>query len=113
MSWQSDYQACDTLQMNCSTLEHPGLAEMSGLRSSLTQRGRKICDQIAESTGRPTYYYLFRYSGRKDRREKRLNCPSCHRGWRLVLQGWIHWTCSRTWRLRASAWCSRRRYANR
>jgi predicted nucleic acid-binding Zn ribbon protein len=84
MSWQTDYQACDTLQMNCSTLEHPGLAEMSGLRSSLTQRGREICDQITESTGHPTYYYLFRYFGRRRRREEQLSCPSCHRGWRLA-----------------------------
>ncbi|GAA4009299.1 Zn-ribbon-containing protein [Allokutzneria multivorans] len=84
LSWQSDYQACDTLQMNCSTLEHPSLAEMSGPHSSLTQRGREICAQIVESTGRPTYYYLFRYSGRRPHREERLTCPFCHRGWRLA-----------------------------
>ncbi|ANN18872.1 hypothetical protein SD37_26775 [Amycolatopsis orientalis] len=83
MSWQSDYQACDTLQMNCSTLEYPGLTEMSGLRSSLTRRGRDICDRITESTGHPTYYYLFRYHGRR-RGEEQLSCPSCHRGWRLA-----------------------------
>jgi hypothetical protein len=37
--WQSNYQACDTLQMNSSVLERAAMREMSRLDSQLTRDG--------------------------------------------------------------------------
>lgn len=37
--WQSDYQACDSLQMNCSTGERFGTQQISRHNSSLSKRG--------------------------------------------------------------------------
>ncbi len=55
MGWQSDYQACDTLQMGCATGERFGLREMSHHESSLSKRGRELCRRIEAGTGVPTY----------------------------------------------------------
>ena len=86
MAWQSDYQSCDRLQMNCSTGEKFGLREMSQHNSSLSQRGREICRRIMEVTGVPTYYYLHRYRGRSLKSERNRKCPSCAGGWLLEQQ---------------------------
>ena len=82
--WETDYQACDTLQMNCSTGERFGAREMSDVNSSLSVRGRKICAQIEEMTGKATYYYLHRYLRRPTRvKEEARRCPSCGGHWLL------------------------------
>lgn len=83
-SWQVDYQACDTLQMGCSTGEKFGIREMSQFDSSLSKRGRKICEAIEKATQTPTFYYLFRYHGRSEKRERERKCPSCGGDWRLA-----------------------------
>ncbi|MGV3719974.1 MAG: Zn-ribbon-containing protein [Actinomycetota bacterium] len=83
ISWQSDYQACDTLQMNCQTGERFGLREMSRLDSSLTVRGRRICGQIEASVGTPVYYYLHRQGGRGVKSERERRCPGCGGEWLL------------------------------
>nr|WP_092072129.1 Zn-ribbon-containing protein [Dendrosporobacter quercicolus]NSL48661.1 Zn-ribbon-containing protein [Dendrosporobacter quercicolus DSM 1736]SDM37065.1 Predicted nucleic acid-binding protein, contains Zn-ribbon domain [Dendrosporobacter quercicolus] len=83
LSWESDYKACDTLQMNCSTGEKFGIAQLSKHDSSLSQRGIAICKQITAATGIPTYYYLLRVSGRSKRSELKIKCPSCNDEWLL------------------------------
>lgn len=83
-SWETDYQACDTLQMNCATGERFGLREMSRLDSSITRRGRGLCQQIETNTGIPVYYYLFRYYGRSLRQEQARRCPACGGEWLLA-----------------------------
>lgn len=83
MSWQSDYQACDTLQMNCSTGERFGLREMGQLDSSLSKRGRELCSVISQALNTPTYYYLHRYRGKSDKQERARLCPSCGGEWLL------------------------------
>jgi len=82
-SWRTDFQACDDLQMNCQTGEKFALREMSNLDSSLSRRGRNICDWITEGMGEPTYYYLHRYRGRSVASERRRKCPSCSGEWLL------------------------------
>jgi len=79
--WQSDYQACDNLQMNCTTGERFGLREMSRHDSSLTKQGLKICEIISKSTKIPTYYYLYRHYGRSKKAEMARRCPSCNQEW--------------------------------
>ena len=83
-SWETDYQACDALQMGCKTGERFGLREMASPDSSLTKRGRELCEQINQSTGVPTYYYLFRYHGRSLAKERGRRCPLCGGEWLLA-----------------------------
>lgn len=82
--WEADYQACDTLQMNCRTGERFGIREMSEAYSSLSRRGRGLCADIEKGTGKPVYYYLFRYVSRTTReKEEARRCPVCGGAWLL------------------------------
>ena len=83
MSWQSDYAACDTLQMHCATGEKFGLREITRFDSSLTKRGREICQVIENATQTPTFYYLLCYYGRSKKRESERKCQSCGGDWLL------------------------------
>jgi len=83
MSWKSDYQACDTLQMHCSTGERFGLRGMGQFDSSLSKRGRELCGVVSEAMNAPTYYYLHRYYGKSARQERARKCPSCDGDWLL------------------------------
>ncbi len=80
--WQSDYQSCDSLQMNCQTLERAATREISRVDSSLSLRGRDICNKIFEMTGRPTYYYLYPSGSRNPAQALKRRCPSCNGEWR-------------------------------
>jgi predicted nucleic acid-binding Zn ribbon protein len=81
LNWEADYQACDTLQMHCDTLERAATREMSQLNSSLTQSGLQVCQQIQNLTEKPVYYYLYRNGGRSRK------CPSCGGEW-LLPEAW-------------------------
>jgi predicted nucleic acid-binding Zn ribbon protein len=83
ISWQSNYQACDTLQMNCLVLERAATREISRVESALSQQGLGICREWAASTGVPFYYYLYRYGARSRARELARLCPVCGGSWRL------------------------------
>lgn len=83
ISWQSDYQSCDSLQMNCRVLERAATREISRIDSKLSADGRKHCATLAESSGRPFYYYLYRGQGRSARAELERRCPGCGGEWRL------------------------------
>jgi predicted nucleic acid-binding Zn ribbon protein len=84
ISWQSDYQACDSLQMNCTVLEQAATREISNVDSSLTKLGRAHCAQLAASSGGPFYYYLYRGHGRSYRSEVARCCPGCGGAWHLA-----------------------------
>jgi predicted nucleic acid-binding Zn ribbon protein len=86
MSWQTNYQACDQLQMNCVVGERFGLGEMARPDSKLSLQGREICQDIALVMDTPTYYYLHRYRGRSLLQEKQRLCPSCDEPWLLAKQ---------------------------
>ncbi|MCC2672214.1 MAG: Zn-ribbon-containing protein [Armatimonadetes bacterium] len=83
-SWQSDYQACDHLQMNCRTGERFGLREMGQPESSLSRQGRAVCRKIEAATGLPVYYYLHRYRMRRRAADATQPCPACGGAWRLA-----------------------------
>ncbi|WP_374349417.1 DUF2310 family Zn-ribbon-containing protein [Chitinimonas sp.] len=83
ISWQSDYQSCDHLQMNCSTLVRAGMREISRLDSALSRRGLDYAAQLAAGCGRPVYYYLYRYGARSLRQERARRCPGCGGEWLL------------------------------
>jgi predicted nucleic acid-binding Zn ribbon protein len=79
--WQSDYKACDRLQMNCSTGERFATRQMQHYDSSLSSRGRAICKKLAEGSGIPVFYYLYKGGGRSLESERRRRCPSCGSAW--------------------------------
>lgn len=83
ISWQSNYQACDTLQMGCQVLERAATRELSRVDSTLSQEGLRICREWESSTGAPFYYYLYRYGARSRARELARLCPGCGGSWRL------------------------------
>jgi predicted nucleic acid-binding Zn ribbon protein len=105
ISWQSNYQACDTLQMNCQVLERAATREISRLESSLSQEGLRICREWAESTGVPFYYYLYRYGARSLAQERKRLCPSCGGPW-LLGEPWhlFDFKCDRCRLLSNIAW---------
>ncbi len=79
--WQSDYRACDHLQMNCSTGERFATRQMENHESSLSSRGRAICNRLTEAGRVPVFYYLYRATGRSLASERRRPCPSCGSAW--------------------------------
>jgi predicted nucleic acid-binding Zn ribbon protein len=95
MNWQSNYQACDHLQMNCQVGEKFGLREMGRHDSALARQGREICRDIARLTGIATYYYLHRYLRRaRPTVEQQRRCPGCNGHWRLPEQQHLfHFKC--------------------
>jgi len=84
LQWAADYQACDTLQMHCTTGERFGERQLVGHDSSLTAQGREICRRLSAKTGLPAYYYLHNSRGRSLRDERRRRCPGCRRNWSMA-----------------------------
>ncbi len=109
ITWESDYKACDTLQMNCATGEHFGTLQISRHNSSLSKRGIDICNHITVSTGIPTYYYLLKSSGRGMKAEQTRKCPSCGGEWLLQepLHGLFDFRCDQCRLLSNVAWSVR------
>jgi predicted nucleic acid-binding Zn ribbon protein len=83
ISWQSNYQACDTLQMSCQVLERAATRELSRVESTLSREGLRICREWETASGVPCYYYLYRYGARSWARELARPCPGCGGSWRL------------------------------
>lgn len=55
--------------------------QMANYQSGLSKQGRKLCQLIAELTGRECYYYLHRYPDPDAPIIE--NCPSCNAPWKL------------------------------
>lgn len=106
LSWKSDYQACDTLQMNGTVGERFGERQMSDPTSELSQSGRAVCEEIQHLTGRPVYYYLNPANARSHSAEERRKCPTCRGAWRLKksLHGKVDFKCDRCKLLSSIAW---------
>ncbi|MEA3490507.1 MAG: DUF2310 family Zn-ribbon-containing protein [Campylobacterota bacterium] len=81
ITWQSDYQACDTLQMNCIVGEKFGMKEMYDHQSDLSKQGRYVCKKIEKLTGKKTYYYLYTYRAKNRKKELKRKCPKCKGEW--------------------------------
>lgn len=82
LNWESNYIACDHLQMNCEVGERWALKQMREIESQLSRQGLAICLQIEELTNIPVYYYLHDY--RVNQRKSRLkSCPKCDGQWKI------------------------------
>ena len=81
--WQSDYQSCDSLQMNCTVGERFGTDQMSKYDSQLTKQGVKVCQTIKKVTGKKVFYYLYKATAKSYKSELLRKCPSCGGIWAL------------------------------
>ncbi|MFN8715049.1 MAG: DUF2310 family Zn-ribbon-containing protein [Bacteroidota bacterium] len=82
LSWESNYQSCDRLQMNCEVGERFGLNQLELIDSQLSKQGREICARLEVLTETPVYYYLHNYTKRRGTPESIL-CPGCGKKWHL------------------------------
>jgi predicted nucleic acid-binding Zn ribbon protein len=81
ISWVSNYQSCDSLQMNCRVGERFGLEQMSKLDSALTKDGLQVCRSIEKVTGGKVFYYLHKYRAKSRESELLRKCPNCGGNW--------------------------------
>ena len=81
LGWQGDYQACDTLQMQCTVGERFGERQLGDVASPLSRCGRSLCAELETRTGARVFYYLLRMSSRPADAERR--CPDCGDDWAL------------------------------
>ena len=104
--WQSDYQSCDRLQMNCTVLETATTRQLSDFTSSLSKAGKENCRVLEHLSGKPVYYYLYRAHGRSTGSEKRRLCPSCGQPWYVEtrLHSLFHYKCDQCRLLSNFAW---------
>lgn len=82
LSWETNYNSCDSLQMNCEVGEQWGLNQMQEVRSKLSKQGIKICNRLEELTSIPTYYYLHNYR-KPTSKYYAKRCPNCGTKWQL------------------------------
>ncbi|MDI5830316.1 Zn-ribbon-containing protein [Shewanella xiamenensis] len=76
--WQTEWQACDELQMAAATkAEFAALEELSSPNSDLFRRGWDLRGRIEYLTKIPTYYYLYRVGGQDLQSELARPCPRC------------------------------------
>ncbi|WP_444936545.1 DUF2310 family Zn-ribbon-containing protein [Microbulbifer sp. JMSA004] len=79
--WQSDYQSCDSLQMNCTVGERFASNQMGRLESPLSRMGLEVSESISSKTGKPVYYYLYKGAGKSYKIEASRKCPKCNGAW--------------------------------
>ncbi len=79
--WQNEYRELDSVWMRSGPVEMPAYRQLADPRSALSEEGRRLCREIENATGLPTFYYLMRYWGRSKGEEERV-CPGCGEGWK-------------------------------
>lgn len=83
LHWESNYKACDTLQINCTVGEMWAMKQMWDVNSQLSKQGIEICKKITELSQIPTYYYLFNYRRIRHSQDIKRKCPCCGGEWLL------------------------------
>ncbi|MDF2193472.1 DUF2310 family Zn-ribbon-containing protein [Paraflavitalea sp. CAU 1676] len=83
LGWETNYKACDNLQLRCTVGEKWATRQMSDPKSQLSAQGIKICNRLKELTGIPAYYYLYNYRYLSPEQDKARKCPSCNGKWLL------------------------------
>ncbi|MFK3975162.1 Zn-ribbon-containing protein [Shewanella vesiculosa] len=97
IKWQTEWQACDELQMAAATkAEFAALDEITRVDSDLFRRGWDLRGRIEFLTQIPTYYYLYRVGGESLESELNRACPRCgSHHWKLEqpLLDMFHFRC--------------------
>lgn len=95
--WQTEWQACDELQMAAATqAEFAALKEITEPDSDIFRRGWDLRGRIEYLTKIPTYYYLYRVGGQSLNSELQRPCPRCgNPNWKLTkpLLDLFHFRC--------------------
>ncbi|HBV74932.1 MULTISPECIES: Zn-ribbon-containing protein [Vibrio] len=87
IKWQTEWQACDEIQMAGATqAKHSTLSEISEVSSDLFRRGWDLRGRLEYLTNIPTYYYLYRIGGESVEAEKQRLCPRCGGDWNVAQQ---------------------------
>ncbi|MHC4641481.1 MAG: DUF2310 family Zn-ribbon-containing protein [Planctomycetota bacterium] len=81
-SWAYSYRNHDLIWTESGILEIPAYKQLTEPDSELSSYGRLVCRNVERTTGIPTFYYLYRYWGRKNEHKSR-SCPDCGRKWRV------------------------------
>ncbi len=86
VKWQTEWQACDELQMAGSgAVEFAALNEIANVDSVLFRRGWDLRGRLEYLSQIPTYYYLYRVGGDNLQNEQQRPCPRCgNPNWRLA-----------------------------
>jgi predicted nucleic acid-binding Zn ribbon protein len=82
-SWADAYRDHDSIWIRSGALEMAAYKQLADPRSELAEEGREYCKEIEISTGKPTFFYLYRYYGRRSGEDKRP-CPLCGRQWNVM-----------------------------
>jgi hypothetical protein len=80
--WASSYRAYDSIWLGSGVLEMSAYKQLADPTSELNTSGRNLCEEFESHTKIPTYYYLYRYFGRK-KGEPERPCPICGMPWRV------------------------------
>lgn len=83
ISWDTNYKACDELQLGCSVGERWATKQMSDPNSQLSKDGLEVCNRIKKASGVTTFYYLHNYRNISVNKDKTRKCPSCNKAWLL------------------------------
>nr|WP_211092014.1 Zn-ribbon-containing protein [Vibrio agarilyticus] len=96
IKWQTEWQACDELQMaGACRAEFAALHEICDADSVLFRRGWDLRGRIEYLSQVPTYYYQYRVGGESLDAELARKCPKCGGEWRLdtPLHDIFHFKC--------------------
>lgn len=95
-SWETNYKACDDLQLGCTVGEKWATKQMSDAHSQLSKQGIDICSKISNATNVPVYYYLFNFKHISGKQDNERKCPSCNKEWLLSnpLHGFYNFKCN-------------------
>ena len=80
--WARSYSYHDNIWLDSDALEIPAYKQLADPKSDLSLIGRKLCADVEQAIGKPTFYYLHRYWGRNSGEAVR-SCPLCNGKWHL------------------------------
>ena len=106
LCWQSDYQSCDSLQMNCKVGERFAMNQLLKVDSPLSKQGLEVCKTIESATKKKTYYYLYKGTGKTFGLEVLRKCPNCNGEWyrKKALHNLFNFVCKKCTLLSNVAW---------